>query len=172
MARTTKEPVRYSPELAAEICERIAHGESLRSVCRDEGMPAPSAVIQWVLNDTEGFAEHYERARQMAYKLMAEEIFEISDDGTNDWVERENARTGNTTILCDHDHVSRSKLRVDTRKWFLSKVLPKIYGDRIDIGNADNKPFELATDSDRNERLDKLLTAVAARVGVPGEDLV
>jgi transposase-like protein len=122
----------YSPELAAAICERLAAGESLRAICRDDGMPAPSTVLSWK-DEYKDFGEQYARAREAGYTLLAEEIIEISDDGTNDYVERENQRTGRTEVLADTDHIQRSKLRVDTRKWILSKMLPKVYGDKLEI---------------------------------------
>lgn len=66
---------------------------------------------------------------------MAEEIQEISDDGSNDWMEREGI------TVADHEHIQRSKLRVDSRKWLLSKMMPKKYGDRVsaEVTGADGK---------------------------------
>lgn len=62
---------------------------------------------------------------------MADELVEIADDGTNDYVERE--VDGGVRVVFDGEHFQRSRLRVDTRKWVLSKVLPKIYGDKIGV---------------------------------------
>lgn len=59
---------------------------------------------------------------------MADEIKEISDDGSNDWMERNDGE--NVAWVANGEHIQRSRLRVDTRKWHLSKALPKIYGDR------------------------------------------
>jgi hypothetical protein len=56
---------------------------------------------------------------------MADEVVDISDDARNDFVEREDA-----SRVANQEHIQRSRLRVDTRKWLLSKCLPKIYGDR------------------------------------------
>lgn len=122
----------FTPELGAKICERLAAGESLRSICRDEGMPAASTVLDWKDAHKE-FGEHYARARLTGYALLAEEMIDIADDGTNDYVERVNQKTGEVEKAIDHDHVTRSRLRVDTRKWLLSKMLPKVYGDKLEI---------------------------------------
>jgi len=35
------------------------------------------------------------------------------------------------------DHVQRSRLRIETRKWILSKALPKIYGDKVAVTDSD-----------------------------------
>ena len=117
---------KYSPEIAAEICERLANGESLRSVCRSDHMPTEAAVRQWAMDDYNGFASHYARAREIGYERMAEEILSISDEGINDtYLDDDGVERTN------HDVIARSKLRVDSRKWLLSKMLPKKYGDKL-----------------------------------------
>ena len=70
----------------------------------------------------------YARAREYRCDIMAEDIIDIADDGTNDYYEDEN---GN--IKTDHENINRSRLRVDARKWVLSKIAPKKYGDKIDL---------------------------------------
>lgn len=122
-------PVTHTAELADEICKRLAEGMTLREVCRAEGMPPESTVRLWALDDRGGFAAQYARAREIGYHAMADELIEIADDGQNDWMTRngEDAEgwQANGEVL------QRSRLRVDTRKWMLSKALPKIYGDKI-----------------------------------------
>lgn len=130
-----KAPVRFSRELAERICDDLARGMTLRAVCRQGGMPDASTVIGWVRDDKCGFAQQYARAREIGYQVMADELIEIADDGTNDWVERETER--GAQVLCDHDHVTRSRLRVDARKWLLSKALPKVYGDKVAVTGGD-----------------------------------
>jgi hypothetical protein len=78
------------------------------------------------------------RAREIGYHLMAEEIIEISDDATNDYVER--AKEEGVQIVVDHDHIARSRLRVETRKWVLARMLPKAYGDRVAVGGDAGAP--------------------------------
>ena len=145
MGRKKREPTKLTVEVQEEILERIASGETLRGICRsDEKFPTPQAVCYLALND-DVFAERYARAREIGIHQMVDEIVEISDDGSNDWMER-NADTGDEAV--NHEHISRSRLRVDTRKWLASKVVPKLYGDKVDhnvegsftvnIGNADS----------------------------------
>jgi hypothetical protein len=123
-------PSDYTRELAAEICARLSRTGSLREVCRDEDMPAESTVRQWAVEDREGFYAHYAKAREIGYAGLADELLEIADDGTNDYTKRK-SRDGSAEEVPDHEHINRSRLRVDTRKWLLSKVLPKVYGDRV-----------------------------------------
>lgn len=134
-------PSVYTKELGDRICALLSEGRTLRDVCRDEGMPNEATVRGWALKDDEqarpGFFTQYARAREIGYYAMADETLEISDDGTNDWMKR---TQGDDTIdVVNNEAIARSRLRVDTRKWLLSKALPKIYGDRvIHAGDAEN----------------------------------
>ena len=128
-------PSTYSEEIASIICTRIAEGEPLRVICRDADMPPESTVRNWALDDVNGFAAQYARAREIQAHTMAEEILEIADDARNDWMERQDDKGG---YEFNGEHVQRSKLRSENRKWLLSKMLPKVYGERLDI-NADVK---------------------------------
>ena len=122
-------PTEYTAEIATEICRLLAEGQTLREVCRAEGMPPESTVRLWALDDREGFAAHYARARELGYQAMADELLEVADDGKNDWMERQN--DDGSFYQVNGEHIQRSRLRVDTRKWLLSKALPKVYGDKI-----------------------------------------
>jgi hypothetical protein len=119
-------PTEYTPELAHSVCAQLAEGMTLRAVCKVDGMPPESTVRRWALDDREGFAAHYAKAREIGYQSMADEVLEIADDGSNDTY-----RTDEGAEATNHDVIARSRLRVDTRKWLLSKALPKIYGDKI-----------------------------------------
>ena len=107
-------------------------------------MPAISTVMLWVLNgDHQEFSEQYARARASQAEIMFEEILDISDDGSNDYMI---ITKGDEDYNVENREVTnRSKLRVDTRKWYLSKVLPKKFGDKRDLtsdGKAPPKPME------------------------------
>ena len=91
-------------------------------------MPAEATVRQWVLHNRDGFYAQYAEAREIGYQTMADELLEIADNGQNDWMER-NAGD-DAGWQANGEHVQRSRLRLDTRKWLLSKALPKIYGDK------------------------------------------
>lgn len=128
---------RYSAAIAEEICDRLAAGSSLRQIETLEGMPPESTVRRWVADDRDGFAAHYARAREIGYHKMADELLDIADDGTNDTRTSDDGRT-----ITDQDVIQRSKLRVDTRKWLLSKMLPKVYGDKtqVELAGKDGGP--------------------------------
>lgn len=129
-------PSDYTPELAAGICLKLAEGLSLREVCRAEDMPDKSTVMRWLAAHDE-FRDQYATAREAQADHWADEILEIADDATNDWIKRH--QDGKDVETLNAEHVNRSRLRVDSRKWLLSKLMPKKYGDRIThAGDADN----------------------------------
>lgn len=129
-------PVTYTRDVADVICDRLADGMTLREICRGDGMPPESTVRMWATDDRDGFAARYARARELGYQAMADELMEIADDGTNDWMKRQ-MQDGSTGDVENHEALARSRLRVDTRKWMLSKVLPKVYGDKLDLSSTD-----------------------------------
>lgn len=119
-------PSIYTPELANAICLRMCEGESLRSICQESTMPDRTTVLRWVVEEREGFHHQYAQAMKVRALEWADETIEIADNQSRDWTVDE---AGNLKV--NGEHVQRSRLRVDTRKWMLSKVLPKIYGDRV-----------------------------------------
>ena len=128
----TGRPSTYSQEIADEVCRRLAGGESLRAICRDEGIPHELTVRLWALDDREGFAAQYARAREVQFLAIADELLEIADDGRNDWMQRRgNDERGGWEL--NGEHIQRSRVRIDTRKWMLSKMLPKVYGDKTEV---------------------------------------
>jgi hypothetical protein len=129
-------PSIFTPELGTSICERIAAGESLRAICRDEEMPSSSSVFSWLLDaEKKSFLEQYEAARAIQAELMFEELVEIADNSEHDELERESGN-GGTYYVPNTEYIQRSRLRVDTRKWYLSKVLPKKFGEKLDLTSA------------------------------------
>ena len=126
-------PSKYTQKLADDICKRLSEGQSLRTIVKDEKMPSSSTICRWLLDKRyKDFWEQYEKARNIQAELMFEELLEIADDGTNDWMEREYKDGGSYTVV-DQEVLGRSRLRIDTRKWYLSKVVPKKYGDKLDL---------------------------------------
>lgn len=132
-------PSDYTVEIAAEVCTKLAEGRSLRDVCSDEDLPAESTIRLWALEDRNGFSAQYARAREIGYHSMADELLEISDDGRNDWMVRRGE--DDAGWQANGEHIQRSRLRVDTRKWMLSKVLPKVYGDKLALTDSDGGPL-------------------------------
>lgn len=121
-------PSVYSDELADRICLAIAEGMSLNRICAAEDMPSKNTVILWLLRkNPPEFYDRYCEARAIQGEVQADEIIDIADDAANDWIETEDGPRLN------YEHVQRSKLRVDARKWVGERLAPRIYGARQSI---------------------------------------
>lgn len=118
-------PSIYTQELADKICKSLASGMSLRRILKEDGMPQVSTVLNWALDSKHPFYSQYANARRVQAELYIDEVSDISDDSTNDYILTEKGMVTNI------ENIQRARLRVDTRKWIACKVLPKIYGDKI-----------------------------------------
>lgn len=121
MGKTT-----YNAELAEEVCRVLASSsKSLNKLCKlHKHWPPRSTLFEWRMRNDD-FAASYARARQHQIEAFIDDIVDIADDASNDYMEDED---GN--LVDRPDHIARSRLRVDTRKWLACKLVPKLYGDR------------------------------------------
>ena len=117
-------PGKKNPEICNAICEGLAQGKSARAMCVEVGI-GQRTLWDWLETDTD-FAQQYARAKEEGHDLLAEQILEIADASEHDIRTRED---GSTYI--DNEAVQRSRLRVDARKWYLSKLAPKKYGEKV-----------------------------------------
>ena len=115
-------PTNYSIEIASTLCERIATGEPLSHICREDDMPALSTVYKW-LNAHKEFVEMYARCKEDQADTLADEILSIADEPP--------VPDGQTGKI-DAAWVSWQKNRIDARKWTASKLKPKSYGDKVE----------------------------------------
>lgn len=109
-------------ELKDAICDRLAEGESLRSICRGDDMPDKSTILRWLEAD-DAFATKYARAREIATEGRVDEMVEIADD---------------QNVPAD-----QKRHMLETRRWMASKLLPKKYGDKLahEHGGTDGGPI-------------------------------
>lgn len=162
-------PSTYTKAVADEICDRLAQGESLRSICKDDHMPKRDTVVKWVLDDRgPGFAGRYTQARELGLDTIADEVFEIADDGSNDWMEKRN-QDGSSSWAINGEALGRSRLRFDARRWYLSKLAPKRFGERVAI-DAEVKDTTDMTDAQRAARIASLAALAKARKAGQGDE--
>lgn len=125
-------PTTFTQHIASVICIRIAEGESLRKILRDEGMPAQSTVYDWLLRHPD-FAEQYTRAREEQADSLADEIIDIADEQP-EVIAVTDKKTG---ALIEHKldgaFLQWQKNRIEARKWTAMKLKPKKYGDRMAV---------------------------------------
>lgn len=121
----------YRTEIADAIMLRIARGEPLMRICEDDDMPPMSTVQRWLRENRDGIRLKYASARAEQADYFADEIIAIADDARNDWMDKQ-TRAGVIRVV-DHEHVQRSKLRIDARKWAAEKQNPRRYGQRTHV---------------------------------------
>lgn len=162
--KKTGRPTSYKPKLGKEICARIAEGESVRSIVKDEGMPSATTIFNWLLDeDKKEFLVQYETARNIQAENMFEELLEIADDSKSDIEIRVNA-DGEEYEVANKEYVQRSRLRVDTRKWYLSKVLPKKFGEKLELGGETKVAFT-GFEKLEEKQLDSVIKQLQGRIG-------
>lgn len=126
-------PSSFTQEIADAICERIADGQSLRSICLSEDMPSTAAVCRW-LGVNEAFREQYAHAREAQADAIFDEILHIAD---NPLVGRKTKTTSDGKVEdTEGDMIEHRRLQVDARKWMAGKLRPKKYGDKLDIEHS------------------------------------
>ncbi|MDE2104683.1 MAG: hypothetical protein KGL39_46030 [Patescibacteria group bacterium] len=131
-------PSEYTKATANLLCERIADGESLRAICREDGMPGKSTVFEW-LAAHQDFADHYARARETQADSLADEIIDIADNSSLD--------------------ANDKRVRIDTRKWLAGKLRPKKYGDKLELSGDRENPLAVAVEVGKtlDAKLDQLI---------------
>ena len=122
-------PFPWTQDIEAEIFQRIASGKSIRAAIDDDWLPSWPTVNKRLASDPE-FAARYARAREDQADKIFEECLEIADQ----YDQMAEKLEGGT------DHINRARLRIDTRKWMAGKLRPKVYGDKVAIGGADDLP--------------------------------
>lgn len=118
-------PTTYNNEIGTEICHRIAKGESLRSICDDDGTPGLTTVRRWLSHeDHNEFRLQYAQAREEQADYYADEIIEIADSA---------------------DDTNKARLQIDARRWKASRMSPRKWGDKItnEVTGPDGGPIIL-----------------------------
>lgn len=146
MADTPKRPNQFTQDLADEICSRLMSGVSLREVCRSDDMPYRARVHEW-LNAYPDFSDQYARACEIRADEIFDEIFDIADNSENDWMDRKYP-DGHAETVENGEAIRRSQMRIDARKWALSKMQPKKYGDKLALDHGTLTVTIAAPDAD------------------------
>jgi hypothetical protein len=105
-------PSKYTSLIAERICERIAEGEPLTKICKDQQVPAYRTVLGWRVANKE-FQHMYARAREDAADTLADQIRELAGRVEKGKLEP-----------------NAGRVAIDALKWIASKLKPREYGDR------------------------------------------
>jgi hypothetical protein len=140
-------PVEYTEEIAEEVCWRLAHGESLVSICRDDHLPHCATIYRWLARFPL-FCEMYARAREDQADTNADEILQIADEMPPEFTD-EKGRT-----YLDQTFIQWQKNRIDARKWTAAKLKPRKYGDRMAVEGVEGGAAIKTEDAGANKFLE------------------
>ena len=132
----TGRPSIRTPEMVDEILKRIAEGETLASICREDGMPERTVFYDWVKDDSD-LSQRFARARESGFDAIADDTVRIVDN-------------------TEEDPASR-RVRADTRLKLLAKWAPRKYGERLELAGDPERPLQSASDEQIEARIKELL---------------
>jgi hypothetical protein len=115
----------YSTEIAETICDRLVNRESLRAICADPAMPARATVFRWLARN-ERFRRSYAIARDCLVEGLMDQMLEIADDSSRDYVEKTGA-DGKVTRVVDKEHIEERRRRIKAHRRILAYLAPKKY---------------------------------------------
>lgn len=127
LVRKIGRPATYSKDLVDEIIERVAGGETIVDICKDDHMPEPRHFYRWLRQDPE-LRQTYAQAQVERTYVHQEQLLEIADNGTNDWMEKHGKDSEGWQI--NGEAIARSRLRIDTRKWLMAKLNASSFAER------------------------------------------
>lgn len=114
-------PSIYTKDITDNICQRIVDGESLRQICKDVSLPNRDTIYSW-LQSNKAFSDQYTQARMMQADQFFDEMDEIIRQPMQSMIQ-----------------IQQARLQIDTMKWRLSKMLPRIYGDKVELNSYSDR---------------------------------
>lgn len=151
-----------TPEIVEDILLNVSEGITVAELCRKHGI-GRATFYDWLTEDQE-LAGRFARAREVGFDAIAEEAIEIAEDGSNDWIERRR-EDGSIDEVLNHEHVQRSKLRIETRLKLLAKWDPKRYGEKQLIGSDPENPLPSPIGLDASKLSTEALREILAARG-------
>ena len=118
-------------KIADLVFNGMRSGLSAFKACQAAGVPQ-STFNRWMDDDAK-LAEEYARAREDLIEHIASETLAIADQPVG------STESGAT----DSGAVQKQRLQVDTRKWLLSKLAPKKYGDKLELTGDPDRPLAI-----------------------------
>lgn len=148
-------PSEFTPEIGDAICDRIIEGESLRSICDDDDMPAKATVMKWLASEKHpAFVDQYTRARLMSADTDGDDVAHYARQAANGEIEPAAARAA-----------------IDGLKWTAGQKAPKKYGSKVALvgGGPGDSPIRLDLTTLSDEELEAL-ERIRSKLAVAGSD--
>jgi hypothetical protein len=143
--KKTGRPSKHTPELVAEICERLSAGEPLRQICRDDRMPHWTRMYDWLSQDPD-LSLRVARAREAGYDALAEEALEIADTpklGAKKVFSSGSEESEDSMTVTEEDMLGHRKLQIETRLKLLACWNPSKYGNKVALGGDPKNPIKI-----------------------------
>lgn len=136
-------PNSYNAIMAEAICDEIATGRSVLQITQDQAYPSERTIYRW-LEHSDEFRQKYARAREFQAEHYASEIVALADTPVE--ARKIVIKADGSEEITIGDAVERTKVQIDARKWYASKLAPKKYGDRLEqfISGPDGAPIQHA----------------------------
>jgi hypothetical protein len=160
--KKTGRPSKYTPELVAEICERLSAGEPLRQICRDDRMPHWTRMYDWLSQDPD-LSLRVARAREAGFDALAEEALEIANTPFTGQkkVFSSGAEEGKDSVtVTEEDMLGHRKLQIETRLKLLACWNPSKYGNKVALGGDPKNPIKVEAQVEADTYLAALLKNV------------
>jgi hypothetical protein len=143
--KPTGAPSPFGPEEQTAILLWISSGKSLRSYCEEDGAPHITTVLRWVAADSV-FREQYTAAMKIREEVLFDDLTHIADtplEGVQ--VVEDNGPNGVSIKTTKADMTKHREMQINTRKWVLSRMNPKKYGDKIQVAGHDGGALKSVT---------------------------
>ena len=143
--KKTGRPSKHTPELVAEICERLSAGEPLRQICRDDRMPHWTRMYDWLSQDPD-LSLRVARAREAGYDALAEEALEIANTphlGQKKVFSSGAGEDEDSMTVTEDDMLGHRKLQIETRLKLLACWNPAKYGTKVQMGGDPKNPIKM-----------------------------
>ncbi len=155
----------YDEEIGIAICQRLIEGQTIKEICKDPDLPSERTVYRWLAAE-HTFWQLYARAREAQMEKWSDDVVEIADDASNDYMDRI-GKDGKIERVLDPEAVQRSKLKIDTRKWLMSKLAAKRYGDKLAVDVTGSVEVAALSDAELEARTRARLVALGVQVAAP-----
>jgi len=160
-------------EVMEAICnDLIKTSYGLNYICRhNDEYPSQASVFGWFNREDQSggdkpLLDMYARAKRLQADYVVDEMHEIADDGTNDYMEKI-GKDGETYEVVNQEAINRSRLRIDTRKWTSSKLNNRKYGDKLELAGSEERPLSKLSDEELSAKIAALLESIK---GIQGNE--
>ena len=160
---TGAKPFFWTQELEDDICLKVSTNSiGLEQLCKNNSHWPQVNLIYERRIKSKIFGDNFARAKSIQVDVHIEETLKISDYKYEDYVQGEHGFVGNNAAI------NRARLQIDTRKFYISKLAPKIYGDKMQVTQApislESIDFETLSEDQINSFIERIPLQLEERI--------